>query len=86
MRRLLWALVLGATLSVAAVVEAQSGTTVYIVRHAEKAATPVNDPPLTEDGRTRALALKTVLADAKISAIISTPTIRTTTTAVRSTC
>ena len=82
MRRLLWALVLGATLSVAAVVEAQSGTTVYIVRHAEKAATPVNDPPLTEDGRTRALALKTVLADAKISAIISTPTIRTTTTAV----
>ena len=82
MRRLLWALVLGATLSVAAVVEAQSGTTVYIVRHAEKAATPVNDPPLTEGGRTRALALKTVLADAKISAIISTPTIRTTTTAV----
>jgi broad specificity phosphatase PhoE len=61
---------------------AQSGTTVYIVRHAEKAAAPVNDPPLTDAGTSRAMALKEALAGAGISAVISTPTIRTRTTAV----
>lgn len=81
MRRSIALVLLGALLSVVPSLGAQSATTVYIVRHAEKAANPVNDPPLTEIGQDRALALKEVLADAKISAIISTPTIRTTTTA-----
>jgi broad specificity phosphatase PhoE len=61
---------------------AQSGTTVYIVRHAEKAAAPANDPPLTAEGTARAIALKDALAGAGITAVISTPTIRTRTTAV----
>lgn len=81
MRRMFWSMVLAGALSVASSLEAQSGTTVYIVRHAEKAAAPANDPPLNEAGQARALALKDVLAEAKISAIIATPTIRTTTTA-----
>jgi hypothetical protein len=34
-----------------------SGTVVLLVRHAEKAAQPGDDPPLTQDGRRRAEAL-----------------------------
>ena len=61
---------------------AQSATTVVIlVRHAEKAAAPAADPPLTEAGVARARALATALADANVRAVITTELIRTRETA-----
>lgn len=58
-----------------------SATVVYLVRHAEKAAEPAADPPLTTGGEVRAEALSALLADKRIDAIIVTPTTRTRTTA-----
>ena len=43
---------------------AAQSTTVIIVRHAEKAAAPADDPPLTAAGETRAKALWDVVKDA----------------------
>ena len=60
---------------------AQQSTVVFIVRHAEKAAQPANDPPLTPAGEARAAALADVLSNASIGAIISTPYLRTMNTA-----
>ncbi|MBO9631701.1 MAG: histidine phosphatase family protein [Chitinophagaceae bacterium] len=62
--------------------------TYYVVRHAEKAVpgdgpvmnTP-NDPPLSELGLQRAIALKDLLHDKNIRHIYSTNTIRTRSTA-----
>lgn len=62
--------------------------TYYVVRHAEKAvpssgttmSTP-NDPPLSEVGELRALALKEALKDKKVEYIFSTNTVRTKSTA-----
>jgi phosphohistidine phosphatase SixA len=62
--------------------------TYYIVRHAEKAvpspgttmSTP-DDPPLSDQGKARAQALKEVLKDKNIASIYSTNTVRTRTTA-----
>jgi phosphohistidine phosphatase SixA len=69
-------------LVVSTVAVAQSGPTVIVlVRHAEKATAPANDPPLTEAGLARAKALAAALADADIQTIISTPTLRTLSTA-----
>lgn len=56
-------------------------TVVIIVRHAEKAATPANDPPLTETGVARAQALAELLKDAKVAVVMHTPTTRTRDTA-----
>lgn len=57
-------------------------TTVYVVRHAEKDTTPgLADPPLTDLGKSRAVALRDQLQDKKIAAIFSTATARTRTTA-----
>jgi broad specificity phosphatase PhoE len=56
---------------------AQSPTVVVVVRHAEKAATPANDPPLTDAGVARAKALVTTLADANVQAVITTQLVRT---------
>ncbi|RYG04035.1 MAG: histidine phosphatase family protein [Chitinophagaceae bacterium] len=50
---------------------------VYVVRHAEKATQPANDPMLTADGAARADALKEILSDKKIIRIYSTNTKRT---------
>ena len=56
-------------------------TVVIIVRHADKAAAPAGDPPLTETGVQRAQALSEFLKDAKVGAVLHTPTTRTRETA-----
>ena len=56
-------------------------TIVVLVRHAEKAAEPANDPPLTPAGAARAQALARALADARVDVVIATPTRRTRETA-----
>ena len=62
--------------------EAQSApTVVIIVRHADKAAAPAGDPPLTEVGVERARALAELLRDANVGAVLHTPTTRTRETA-----
>ena len=69
-------------LSIAAVQPvAETTTTVILVRHAEKAAAPVDDPPLTAEGEARAGALVEVLRGAGVAAIYSTRTKRTQSTA-----
>lgn len=55
--------------------EAQSA--VILVRHAEKAAAPANDPPLTPAGLARAQALAEALAETRVDAVISTQYRRT---------
>ena len=56
-------------------------TTVILVRHAEKAAMPASDPPLTAEGKRRARALATIARDAGVTAIITTQYLRTRATA-----
>ncbi len=52
-------------------------TTIWIVRHAEKATTPANDPDLTPEGRARAAALAKQLKRQKVAAVFATPYKRT---------
>ena len=59
----------------------RGGITVFVVRHAEKAAAPADNPPLTAEGAARADELVRVLRDAGITAIYSTPYARTLQTA-----
>lgn len=56
-------------------------TTIVLVRHAEKAAAPADDPPLTPAGEARAHALLEALDDAHVDAVYSTQFARTRTTA-----
>src|SRR6476619_7042657 len=56
-------------------------TVVLLVRHAEKASQPAQNPPLTEAGATRAQALAAVARDAGVTAIITTQFERTRKTA-----
>ncbi|MGA0920879.1 MAG: histidine phosphatase family protein [Gemmatimonadaceae bacterium] len=56
-------------------------TIVILVRHAEKAAAPANDPPLTARGTERAAALSEALREAQVAAVYHTPTLRTRDTA-----
>jgi len=71
-----------ATAVVPSLAAAQSGPSfVILVRHAEKAATPADDPPLSDAGRLRAAALADALADTRIDAILTTPFARTRDTA-----
>jgi broad specificity phosphatase PhoE len=77
MKRFIAALLLsGLFLSAAA---AQS--TIFLVRHAEKAATGGNDPDLSDAGRARAESLATTLKDSGISSIFVTELKRTQQTA-----
>ncbi|HEX6048648.1 MAG TPA: histidine phosphatase family protein, partial [Gemmatimonadaceae bacterium] len=68
----------GATLSQS---RTTAPTVVLLVRHAEKAAEPAQDPPLTEGGQARAHALVEVARDAGVTAIITTQFDRTRSTA-----
>jgi broad specificity phosphatase PhoE len=56
-------------------------TTIILVRHAEKAAEPAADPPLTSAGVARAEALAEMLKGAGVQAIVSTQFQRTRSTA-----
>ena len=59
----------------------ETSTTVILVRHAEKAAEPKDDPPLSPAGEARAAALVEVLRTAGITGIYSTQWKRTQQTA-----
>lgn len=48
--------------------ENQATSTVIVVRHAEKAAEPADNPPLSKDGRLRAYLLADMLADVDVVA------------------
>ena len=56
-------------------------TTIVLVRHAEKAAVPGPDPPLSAEGEARSLALLDVLRDGGVTAIVTTQLRRTQQTA-----
>ena len=56
-------------------------TTVILVRHAEKAAEPAADPPLSAAGEARAKALVDVARDAGVTAVVTTQFLRTRATA-----
>src|SRR5262249_16066844 len=87
MRRALWLALIMTLSGIAAPARGQtthpdaSATVVLLVRHAEKAAQPADDPPLTQDGRHRAEALAGVVKDAPPTAIITTQLRRTVDTA-----
>jgi broad specificity phosphatase PhoE len=55
---------------------AQATTTIILVRHAEKAAEPAADPPLTAAGQARARALVAALRDARVTTVYSTTATR----------
>ena len=56
-------------------------TTIILVRHAEKAPAPANDPPLDSIGMHRARMLLDVVRDANVGAVYITPFARTRLTA-----
>jgi phosphohistidine phosphatase SixA len=66
---------------VALVMTGAATTTVIVVRHAEKAAQPAADPPLTDAGVARSKALEAALRDAGVTAIVTTQLERTKATA-----
>ena len=55
--------------------------TVYLIRHAERADEPRQDPPLNEKGNLRSQELARVLADANLKGIITSQFLRTKQTA-----
>lgn len=87
LRAPLSALVLLATLAAASPAAAPPSASpgapalVVLVRHAEKAAEPADDPPLSAAGTVRAKELAAALAEAKVSAVITTQLRRTRDTA-----
>ena len=58
-----------------------AGTTVYVVRHAERAEDGTGDPPLSPDGQARAQALRAALSDIPLAAVHTTQLQRTVLTA-----
>lgn len=56
-------------------------TTVFLVRHAEKADDPKQDPPLNDMGKTRAQTLANILSQSEIKAIYTSQFLRTKLTA-----
>jgi broad specificity phosphatase PhoE len=61
--------------------QATGASTVILVRHAEKAALPADDPPLAPAGEARARALLDAVRDAGVTAIVTTQLARTRATA-----
>jgi broad specificity phosphatase PhoE len=55
-------------------------TTIFLVRHAERANDGTNDPPISDDGKNRATKLAEVLKNSGVTAIYSTNYQRTRTT------
>jgi len=80
MKRLLFA-VLALAIGVLPVAAQGAQETVVLVRHAEKAAAPADDPPLSAAGEARARDLLAALRDAGVSAVITTQFARTRATA-----
>ena len=77
-------LVFGALPAAARPVRPQGDTSpvvVIIVRHAEKAAAPADDPPLTPEGERRALRLADIAEAAGVGVVYSTQVRRTRDTA-----
>jgi broad specificity phosphatase PhoE len=62
-------------------VKANEVFSLYLVRHAEKAAVPKNDPDLSEKGHTTAMAFARYLQDKQVNRVFSTDTRRTMQTA-----
>ena len=75
------AVALVATMAVQAQNSALAPAMVILVRHAERAAEPKDDPGLTDAGAARALALAAALEHAGVTAIITTNLRRTRETA-----
>lgn len=76
------------TLLIVSLLLVSCSTTIYVVRHAEKATgidpetmQTIKDPPLTLEGQERALALKQMLSGKNVKHIFSTNTLRTISTA-----
>jgi len=61
--------------------QAESTTLVVLVRHAERAPDPGDDPPISEIGKARARALAETLTPANVGAVVTTSRRRTTETA-----
>lgn len=61
--------------------QADATTTIFLVRHAEKAVTPGDDPALDSVGEVRARALAAALRDARIQKVLVTQYRRTALTA-----
>jgi len=74
-------LLVATTVSQAPAKDAGMPALVVLVRHAEKAASPQDDPPLTKAGKERARALVDALKDTKVTAIITSDAQRTRETA-----
>lgn len=66
-------LILAVLLTASALPVPAQPSLIVLVRHAEKAATPAEDPGLSEAGRRRAQQLAEALAGAGITQIITTP-------------
>ena len=73
--------VLVLALPLPAFAQATEPSLVVLVRHAEKAAEPADDPALSDAGRARAEALAAALRDAGVTAIVTTQFKRTRDTA-----